>query len=135
MYAALGFDIGHDGWREAAYAHYASRLGKDLQVAVVDHPTEERLVASGAALLIRRLPSPWNTSGHVGHIHWVATDEDMRRRGFGTSVMRLLLQWCIEQGAASVELHATPDGEPLYRSLGFSEAGPSAMRWRPSSPD
>jgi ribosomal protein S18 acetylase RimI-like enzyme len=124
--------IADEQWRRAAYENFASRLGEDLQVAVVEHPDGSRLVASGAAVLLRRLPSPWNKSGHVGHIQWVATAPDMRRRGMATAVMRLLLDWCIEREASSVELHATPDGEPVYRLLGFSETGPLSMRWRPA---
>jgi GNAT superfamily N-acetyltransferase len=132
MYLSLGLDPAPE-WRDAAEEHLISRLGDDLQVAVVDRPAGNRLAASGSAVLMPRLPSPWNVSGRVGYIQWVATDPDMRRRGLGTAVMRLLLDWCVDHGAPSVELHATPDGEPVYRALGFSEVGPHAMRWRSST--
>jgi hypothetical protein len=36
-------------------------------------------------------------------------------------VLRGLLGWCHGRDIDVVELHATPSGEPLYRSLGFAE--------------
>jgi hypothetical protein len=44
--------------------------------------------------------------------------------------MAALLAWCEERGAKTIELHATPTGEPLYRSLGFDDTGPPALRRR-----
>jgi hypothetical protein len=42
--------------------------------------------------------------------------------------MTSLLGWFEEHDVSAVELHATTEGEPLYRSLGFSDAGPRALR-------
>ena len=44
--------------------------------------------------------------------------------------MRALLDWYDAQNVGVVELHATEAGEPLYRELGFSDAGPAALRRR-----
>ena len=44
--------------------------------------------------------------------------------------MTALLQWCEDEGAGVVELHATEAGEPLYRDLGFTDGGPVALRRR-----
>jgi hypothetical protein len=46
------------------------------------------------------------------------------------AVMVALLQWFDQRRVPVVELHATPDGEPLYRSLGFGEEGGVALRRR-----
>jgi GNAT superfamily N-acetyltransferase len=130
MYASVGQDISDPRWISAAEGHFRSRLGADVQVVVVDHPDGNRLAASGAAVIVRRLPAPHNPGALVAYIQWVATDEDMRRQGLCREVMRLLLDWCAARGAPIVELHATPDGEALYRSLGFGQRGPIALRRR-----
>ena len=40
------------------------------------------------------------------------------------------LEWMREAGVGTVDLHASPDGEPLYRSLGFTEPGQPALTLR-----
>jgi len=128
MYDSIGLDGSDPTWIAQAEEQFRSRLGSDVQAAVIDDPGSEGLVASGAAVLADRLPTPFNTGGRVAYIQWIATDERMRRRGLGRSVMGKLLEWCAEQGAGIVELHATPDGEHLYRSIGFGQEGGLAMR-------
>ena len=122
MFESMGLDATDPDWLAAARAVASERLGTDLAVFVVDHPTEQgRLVASAAGSVVRRLPTPRNPSGEVGHVQWVATDVAHRRRGHGRAVMSALLAWLADRGIRVVELNATSDGEPLYRSLGFGE--------------
>jgi hypothetical protein len=42
--------------------------------------------------------------------------------------MAALLDWYQQRGVARVGLAASTDGEPLYRSLGFTHAQTPAMR-------
>ena len=42
--------------------------------------------------------------------------------------MQALLGWFAERGVSSVDLRASPDGEPLYTSLGFARTRDPAMR-------
>jgi GNAT superfamily N-acetyltransferase len=122
MFVAMGLPEPDAEWRTGARAHVAGRVGDDAIGAVVDHPTlPGRLVASGAATVSTRLPTPMNGNGRSAYVQWVATDEEFRGRGFARAVMTTLLDWLDEHGVAAVELHATPMGEPLYRSLGFWE--------------
>jgi len=44
--------------------------------------------------------------------------------------MDALLGWFSERDVHTVELHATPMAEALYRSMGFDDAGPRALRRR-----
>ena len=66
------------------------------------------------------MPSPRNPSGLRGHVFNVATDEDRRRLGYARRCMEALLAWFSDDTPVTrVELHASADGLPLYRSLGF----------------
>lgn len=132
MYESIGLDSRDPAWLSRADRRFRERLGKDVQAVVVDDPgpASGRLIASAAVVVTERLPTPFNPGGRVGYIQWVATDPGARRRGLATMVMKMILAWCSEQGAPIVELHATPLGEPLYRSLGFGQEGGIAMRRR-----
>jgi ribosomal protein S18 acetylase RimI-like enzyme len=136
MFASMGLPDPGDEWRANATAQFAQRVGTDLTGAVVDHPTlAGRLIASGAATLSTRLPTPTNPTGGYGYIQWIATDDEFRSRGCARAVMTTLLDWLDARGVTAIELHATAMGEPLYRSLGFWEGlGPSPLRRRTWDP-
>jgi GNAT superfamily N-acetyltransferase len=130
MYASMGQDPTDPRWLEAARTQFASRLGRDLGVFVVDHPDRDGLAASAAATIVSRLSGPNNLNGRAAYVQWVATDPEARSRGYGRAVLTALLQWCEDEGVTYAELHATEAGEPLYRDLGFTDAGPVALRLR-----
>jgi ribosomal protein S18 acetylase RimI-like enzyme len=133
MYASMGLVTDLD-WLAHAAAAFARRTGDDLVAFVVDRPEgEPGLVASGVGMVSLRLPSPNNPEGRVGYIQWVATETDFRRQGLARLVLLALVQWFDERRVPVIELHATPDGEPLYRSLGFGEDNAVALRRRARS--
>jgi GNAT superfamily N-acetyltransferase len=135
MFMAMGMDDPGSEWRTMATAHFAGRVGVDAVAAVVDHPTSAgRLVASGAATVSTRLPTPNNPTGAYGYVQWVATDPEFRGRGYARAVMTELLDWFDPRGG-EIDLHATVMGEPLYRSLGFWEgSGVPQLRRRSWDP-
>lgn len=128
MYTSMGVDC-DDSWRQKALAMLQARLGDDIVAFVVDDQAG-RLAACGAGTIALRLPAPHNPTGRAGYLQWVATDPTCRRRGHARAVMEALLAWYAERDVRVIELHATPDGEPLYRSLGFHDRGPLALRRR-----
>ena len=130
MYASIGQDVTLPEWHRAAREHFLSRLGRDLVVFVVDHPDRPGLAASAAGTMASRLPAPNNISAQAAYVQWVATDDDVRRRGYARAVMQALVDWYDAHGIPVIELHATDEGEPLYRELGFDDEGPAALRRR-----
>jgi GNAT superfamily N-acetyltransferase len=133
MFESMGTDSSDPGWQAAGERHVRSRLGVDLAVYVADGP-DGRLVASAAGTVSQRLPTPNNPSARVGYIQWVCTEAAWRGQGLGRAVMEALLAWYEAEHVAVVELHATPDGEPFYRSLGFDAGeGSVALRRRLSA--
>jgi GNAT superfamily N-acetyltransferase len=86
------------------------------------------LASCAVGAVEERLPSPRNGLLR-GYVYNVATDPAYRRRGYSRACMRALLDWYSAHGVDVVNLHASPDGEPLYASLGFVRSPDPAMRW------
>ena len=53
-------------------------------------------------------------------VNKVLVDQDRRGRGFGTALMRHVVQHLDELGVKSIRLDATPLGRPVYEKLGFT---------------
>ena len=121
----------NDDWREPARQILTKRLAEadpTLAGFVVDRTGGPGLAACVLGSIQQRLGNPANPSGRSGYVYNVATDPDQRRRGFSRACMTALLDWYRTRGITHVELKATPDGEPLYRSLGFIRTTDPAMR-------
>jgi len=122
MFESMGLDTDASVWRGQARSHLAEHLDCGLVLgAVVDAPDGSGLAASGLAELSVRIPSPANPSGRSAYLSSFSTDARWRRRGMARAVLSHVLGQLHDLGVTRVELHATPDGEPLYRSLGFTE--------------
>jgi len=97
-----------------------------LAAFVVDSP--DGLVACVVGAIDERLPAPGDPSPWRGYIYNVATDPAYRRRGLSRACMQAALEWFAGRGVMLVDLRASPDGEPLYSSLGFERTRDPAMR-------
>ncbi|WUL60581.1 GNAT family N-acetyltransferase [Streptomyces sp. NBC_00344] len=118
------------GWQSAAVETLRVKLADpagDLTAFVVDRP-DGGLAACVVGIVEHRLGGPGNPEGVSGYVFSVATDQDMRRRGFSRACMEALLDWFRERGVPRVDLRASSAGEPLYASLGFVRTPDPAMR-------
>jgi GNAT superfamily N-acetyltransferase len=96
---------------------------------VVDGP-DGGVVAGGVGTVAQRVPGPGNLSGRHGFVQSMATDPGHRGLGLGRAVFTALLDWFRAEGIGAVDLHASADGEALYRSFGFTDAKHPELRWR-----
>ena len=121
-------------WRTASDAKLRKRLGDPeglMRAFVVEAPDGNGLAASAIGVIDDRLPAARNPSGVQGYVFSVATDPRWRRRGYARAVMNAVMDWFASQGIARVDLHASEEGEPLYRSMGFAEPrGLSMTMWQ-----
>jgi GNAT superfamily N-acetyltransferase len=117
-------------WRDRCSADLALRLSDgSMRILVIDGT--DGLAACGIGTIDRRLPSPYNPVGLIGHVFGVVTDPAYQRRGYGRAVMERLLAWFDDRGVKRVDLNASPAGMPLYRELGFVDhADPTLSRSR-----
>ena len=133
MFETLGTPVDTE-WSAAAERHILERIGNDVAVFVIDSPDDaHRLIAVAAGSIHRRLPVPSRPDGSAGFVQWVSTDPQYRRRGASRALIVSLMAWFGEREVEVVELHATPAGEPLYRSLGFGDPAARNLRWTPES--
>ncbi|MFI6158691.1 GNAT family N-acetyltransferase [Micromonospora sp. PTRAS2] len=82
-------------------------------------------------------PGPWQEAARAttGYVFNVVTDPAYRRRGYSRACLEALLDWCRKHGVGKVDLRASADGEPLYRSLGFVPTpGPTLRLPLPPAP-
>lgn len=103
----------------------------DFAAFVVDHP--ERPGALGALVvgtLEYRIGREGNPHGRTGFVFSVATDPDVRRRGYARGCMEALLEWFRERGVAQVDLTASAEAAPLYAAMGFMRTPDPLMRLR-----
>lgn len=135
LFETLGGDFfnpssGGDDWRDALAAVLKEQLAADtMRILVVDG--DKGLAACGIGTIEQRLPGPHLRNGRIGQVIGVVTDPAHRRRGHSRAIMRGLLDWFRVRGVARVDLHASAEGEPLYRELGFVKHPDPTLSWRP----
>jgi GNAT superfamily N-acetyltransferase len=133
MFTDMGRDprLLDEDWQWRNTAHFRRRLAETELFAayVVDGPAGG-LAASAVGWLNEHLIGTKNPAGRVGYIANMCTDPEYRRRGYGRATLTELLGWLRSTGVTMVDLHATPDGEPLYRSVGFTEPADPALTLR-----
>jgi GNAT superfamily N-acetyltransferase len=65
----------------------------------------------------------------VAGIYDMGVADGERRRGIGSALTAAALQLAASHGCAAVTLNATPEGELLYRALGFRSVGVAQTWW------
>lgn len=109
----------YDSLREATQSYIVEllELGEYLGWIV---EVQDRAVASGGLYLRQLAPMPGRhrivTWAHIANIY---TEPAYRRRGIALTLMRAMLDYCAVNQMDQVTLVASPDGRPLYESLGF----------------
>ena len=120
-----------DPWRQGNVEHFAARLAQPDVFAgyVVDKPGQG-LAATAIGWLDQHLIGTTNPTGQVGYIANMYTDPAFRRRGLGRLTLTALLGWMRAAGIRTVNLHASADGESLYRAMGFTNPAETALTLR-----
>ncbi len=101
----------------------------DTTAAFVVDAEPGRLAACAMGFLLPRLPGPDSGQPFNGDISTVATDPAFRRRGYARAVVTGLMDWMTVSGCKRISLTSSPEGEPLYTSIGFAHDEPR-MSWR-----
>jgi GNAT superfamily N-acetyltransferase len=86
------------------------------------------IVATAIGTLELGVPNPYCTTGRTVRLANVITLVEHRGRGYGTALVRDVLDWARSIAADRVDLSATPEGQRLYEKLGFETASAPRMK-------
>lgn len=103
----------------ASLQQYFPRAISDGSFIGIVAKDNDEVVATGGMITYTR-PANYNSpNGKVGYILNMYTIPGYRRRGIGTNIMQQLIQVAKQEEIDMLELHASAEGEPLYKSFGF----------------
>lgn len=98
--------------------YYLEHLGKSLHIYVA----KDHQIVSCVFLVIYEKPwGPAFPTGKIGTVFNVYTMPPYRRQGIAKHLMEMMLKEAREMKLDLVDLKATDDGYPLYKSLGFED--------------
>lgn len=100
--------------------YFQHHLQNDL-LAFVARDDEGHIASCAWLLLVSKPPSPRFPRGRTGVLFNVYTEPAHRRKGLAKRVMGSLIEEAYSRQLDVIELHATDDGYPLYRVLGFTD--------------
>ncbi len=78
-----------------------------------------RIVGGGGVLMVSWPGSPLNFEPKRAWILNIFVELPQRRRGLAKAITQALIDWCRQNGFASVALHSSEYGRGLYEKLGF----------------
>jgi GNAT superfamily N-acetyltransferase len=122
---AMFFDMGHrddrvlDAMADAFLPWVRDKMSAGEYLAwfaIADNDT----VAAGAGLWLMDWPphvvGPGSRRGNILNVY---THTEFRRQGLARRLTETAVDWCRVHGVRTVILHASDEGRPLYRALGF----------------
>ena len=86
---------------------------------LVDDVEARTTVAGGGLSILPWPPGPSYTIDRLAFVYNVYVEPAHRRKGVARLVMDAIHAFCRARRIASVALNASPDGRPLYESLGY----------------
>jgi ribosomal protein S18 acetylase RimI-like enzyme len=124
MFSSMGISDDDGSWTASTSEALEHGLSEGSIVgAVIERDGEARLCGAGILHILRALGSPQFPRGVAGHINSVAVEPESRRHGCGESIIRFLVDAAVSAGVERVELHASREGEGIYRRIGFRDRG------------
>jgi GNAT superfamily N-acetyltransferase len=88
-------------------------------------------VSGGVGILLQSSPPrPWEVQSRRAYLLNLYVYPEHRRQGIARLLTEAGLEWCRREGFATVSLHASELGRPLYQSLGFEPTNEMRLELR-----
>lgn len=100
------------------YEFFKNHINKDdliVWLAVDD----DKIIATVILCIYQVLPTVANATGKTGYILNVWTDENYRRQGLATKLLKNIFADAKNAGVNKIHLKATEQGKLVYEKLGF----------------
>ena len=80
-----------------------------------------KVIGCASISYILLMPTFSHPTGKRAHLMNVYTNKSYRRQGIARKMVEKLIAEAKEKGCTEISLDATPEGEMLYKALGFTE--------------
>jgi len=114
----------------ASRKYFEQALHEGSYKAWLAEQSKGEIVAGGGIVLARWPGFPGESLAQRAWILNMYTEPHARRRGLARQLLRVMLDWSRAHGFATVSLHASPAGRPLYESLGFQPTNEMRLKLR-----
>jgi ribosomal protein S18 acetylase RimI-like enzyme len=122
MFESMGFEDSNKLQSTSILSRkfFLERMENNTFQGWVASTKEGRIVSNAGVIIDHHPPGPNNFSGKIAYIFNLYTIAEFRHQGIAQKIMETILDWIREKEISLVTLHATDDGEELYKSLGFT---------------
>lgn len=97
--------------------YFKKHMGQDMTAFIARE--QDKMVATAILIKMEKPANPKFVKGIIGEVLSVYTCKEYRRQGIAKQLMKMLISYSKEQGFDLIELKASEDGYPLYKSVGF----------------
>jgi len=112
--------------RQSLKQYFTRSLKNETFVSWIAEYENKSIGFSG--MIIREQPGNFEVpNGKTGYILNMFTIKEFRKNGIGSLLFQKLIDEAKQKELDKIELHATNDGEPIYRQFGFIEPHDKAL--------
>ena len=110
----------NSGLQKRMENYFQKALGRNRFFGFLGQNEKEFL--SFGAMIIKEIPGDFNNPTYLeGDILNMYTIPKARKKGISSAIFERLIEEANNRGISKVALHASRDGENIYRKFGFSE--------------
>ncbi len=109
----------HEPWRSYAREWFGRFVSEPSTARFPVIEVDGDIVAAAIGTLELGVPNPYSRRGRTVRLANVITANEHRGHGYGSLLVRDVIEWARSIDADRVDLSATPDGQRIYEKAGF----------------